>query len=88
MNPSQERKGDFRELWATDDLRKIQVMATKKIKKHLCARNIVKLLIIAAFVSVLDEVIMSLAQNTLHAKIALFPLENLTEMLPSVNKVK
>lgn len=47
-----------------------------------------KLLIIAAFVSVLDEVIMSLAQNTLHAKIALFPLENLTEMLPTVNKVK
>lgn len=87
MNPSQERKGDFWELWATGDLRKIQVMATKK-KKHLCARNIVKLLIIAAFVSVLDEIIMSLAQNTLHAKIALFPLENLTEMLPSVNKVK
>lgn len=32
-----------------------------------------KLLIIAAFVSVLDEVILRLAQNTLHAKIALFP---------------
>lgn len=47
-----------------------------------------KLLIIAAFVSVLDEEIMSLAWNTLHAKIALFPLENLTEVLPSVTKVK
>lgn len=47
-----------------------------------------KLLIIAAFVSVLGEVITSLAQNTLHAKIALFLLENLTEMLLSVNKVK
>lgn len=45
-----------------------------------------KLLIIAAFVSVLDEVITSLAQNTLRAKITLFPLENLTEMLPFVNK--
>lgn len=49
---------------------------------QLCTRNIMKLLIIAAFVSVLDEVITSLAQNTLRAKIALFPLENLTEMLP------
>lgn len=47
-----------------------------------------KLLIIAAFVSVLDEVITSLVQNTLHAKIAIFPLENLTEMLASVNKIK
>lgn len=65
-------------------LSKIQSAATKKKKKkmQLCTRNIMKLLIIAAFVSVLDEVITSLAQNTLRAKIALFPLENLTEMLP------
>lgn len=60
---------------------------TAKKEKHLCARSVVNLLIIAAFVSVLGEVIMSLAQNTLHAKITLFLLENLTEMLPSVNKV-
>ena len=36
----------------------------------------------------LDEVITSLTQKALRAKIDLFPLENLTEMLPSVNKVK
>lgn len=66
-------------------LTKIQSMVTKKKKKkkmQLCTRSIMKLLIIAAFVSVLDEVITSLAQNTLRAKIVLFPLENLTEMLP------
>lgn len=36
----------------------------------------------------MNDVIMNLSQNTLHVKIALslFPLENVTEMLPSVNK--
>lgn len=76
------KKRQFSEFWGTWVKYRARQPKKKKKKMQLCTRNIMKLLIIAAFVSVLDEVIMSLAQNTLRAKIALFPLENLTEMLP------